>query len=92
MTPTGPTTPARKSFPKWMIPVAGYAISLACMVWVYKGFDWHEELLRIKDTSVKWILLAIAADILVYVVQGVRWNVLLRPVGKLPVSQLFQFG
>ena len=90
MTPTGGDNGAKRKFPKWLIPLAGYAISVACLIWVYKGFDWHEELLRLKETSVKWVMLAVAADILVYVVQGVRWNMLLRPVGRLPMLKSVQ--
>ena len=90
MTPTGGDKAARRRIPKWLIPVAGYAVSLACLIWVYKGFDWHEQLGRIKETHWKWILLAAAADILVYIVQGVRWNMLLRPVGRLPVWKSVQ--
>ncbi len=90
MTPTGGDIGAKRKFPNWLIPLAGYAISIACLIWVYKGFDWHEELLRIKETSWKWVLLAVVADILIYVVQGVRWNVLLRPVGRLPVRKSVQ--
>ena len=90
MTPTGGDNGTKRKFPKWLKPLGGYAISVACLIWVYKGFDWHEELLRLKDTSLKWVMLAIVADILVYVVQGVRWNILLRPVGRLPVSKSVQ--
>ncbi len=90
MIPTADEQGVKRNFPKWLIPVAGYAISVACLVWVYKGFDWHEEFLRVKDTSLKWILLAVVADVLVYAVQGVRWNMLLRPVGSLPISKSIQ--
>ena len=90
MTPTGGDNGAKRRFPKWLIPLAGYSISVACLIWVYKGFDWHEELLRIKETSWKWVLLAVIADILIYVVQGVRWNLLLRPVGRLPILKTIQ--
>jgi len=51
---------AARKFPKWLIPLAGYAISVACLIWVYKGFDWHEELLRLRETSWKWVMLAVA--------------------------------
>jgi uncharacterized protein (TIRG00374 family) len=90
MTPTGGDNGAKRKFPKWLIPLAGYAVSIACLIWVYKGFDWHEELLRIKKTNWKWVTVAVAADILIYIVQGVRWNVLLRPVGRLPVWKSVQ--
>lgn len=90
MTPTGGDYGAKRKLPKWLIPLAGYAISIACLIWVYKGFDWHEQLSRIKETSWKWVLLAVIADILIYVVQGVRWNLLLRPVGRLPIGKTVQ--
>jgi uncharacterized protein (TIRG00374 family) len=75
-----PAGDRRKRFPTWLIPVIGYSISIASMIWVYRGFDWKGELPRLFATDIKMVLLAIVADILVYVCQGFRWSRLLSPL------------
>ncbi len=73
-----------------MLPVLGYAVSIACMVMVYRGFNWEEQLPRIRQTPLAYVLAAVICDIAVYCVQGWRWNELLIPVGKLPVWRSMQ--
>lgn len=68
-----------------MLPVLGYAVSIACLIWVYRGFDWHRELPKLRSTHWGWVTLAVAADICVYVCQGWRWSTLLSPLA--PVSR-----
>jgi glycosyltransferase 2 family protein len=73
-----------------LLPFVGYAVSVVCLVYVYYGFDWAAEWPRIKATPLHWVLAAVACDIAVYCVQGWRWNVLLQPVGTLPVWRTMQ--
>jgi uncharacterized protein (TIRG00374 family) len=72
---------ARKA-PPWLLPLAGYAISVACLLWVYWGFDWKTELPRLASADGRLVAVAILADLLVYVTQGWRWSTLLRPVAR----------
>lgn len=72
------------------LPILGYAISIACLWWVYKDFNWQKEWPAIRATPWYLILAAIACDIAVYCVQGWRWNEVLRPVGYLPVWRTMQ--
>ena len=60
------------------------------MVFVYRGFDWAEQLPRIRQTPLPYVLAAVLCDIAVYCVQGWRWNELLKPVGALPVWRSMQ--
>jgi len=60
------------------------------MVYVYRGFNWAEQLPRIRQTPLPYVLAAVLCDIAVYCVQGWRWNELLIPVGKLPVWRSMQ--
>jgi len=60
------------------------------MVFVYRGFDWEEQLPRIRQTPLPYVLAAVLCDIAVYCVQGWRWNELLKPVGALPVWRSMQ--
>ncbi len=66
----------------WLIPVFGYAVSIVCLIWVYRGFDWHGELPKLRATHWGWVTLAVVADIFVYVCQGWRWAVLLSPLTR----------
>jgi len=66
--------------PSWVVPAVGYAISLACLIWVYHGFDWKKQLPRIRAIDLHWVAVAVIADVLVYVTQGWRWSMLLKPV------------
>lgn len=75
---------------RWLFPFVGYAVSIACMVFVYRGFNWEEQLPRIRQTPLPYILAAVLCDIAVYCVQGWRWNELLKPVGALPVWRSMQ--
>jgi len=60
------------------------------MIVVYRGFDWEEQLPRIRQTPLPYIVVAVLCDIAVYCVQGWRWNELLKPVGALPVWRSMQ--
>ncbi|MCZ2077857.1 MAG: flippase-like domain-containing protein [Bryobacterales bacterium] len=65
-------------------------MSLGCMVWVYKGFDWQRELPRILAIDVRWVTVAVIADILVYCCQGWRWSLLLSPLARVPAWRSIQ--
>jgi uncharacterized membrane protein YbhN (UPF0104 family) len=77
-------TAPRRRLPRWLIVAAGYSLSIACLLYVYRGFDWSREWPRLAATDWRWVTLAIITDILVYVCQGFRWARLLSPLG--PVS------
>lgn len=66
----------------WMWPALVYAVSIGCLVWVYRDFDWESELPRLLKIHWSWILVGAACDVAVYFVQAWRWNLLLRPVAK----------
>ncbi|MCW5977172.1 MAG: flippase-like domain-containing protein [Bryobacteraceae bacterium] len=76
--------------PRWTIPAAGYAVSLACLIWVYYGFDWKAELPKLMRTDWRWITVAVLADVLVYMVQGWRWSLLLRPLARVRLVKSIQ--
>ncbi len=65
----------------WKI-VPGYAIAIVCLIWIF-----HD--IRIRDlthsmTSINWwwVAGAVFLDILSYVCQGMRWSLLLHPLGR----------
>lgn len=63
--------------------VFGYLVALVCLAWVFH--DIHVERLRESFASINWWLIAAAVffDILSYYCQGRRWELLLRPQGKI---------
>jgi len=80
----------RRGPPRWIAPALGYLVSLVCLVWVYRGFDWRQELGRLSTLDWRWLLVAVAADIMVYVSQGWRWQLLLKPVGEVSLLRSVQ--
>lgn len=65
--------------------ILGYLIAAACLFWVFHGT--HVERLFSQVRHMRWGLVAVAVvlDILSYVCQGLRWQLLLRPVGRMPL-------
>ncbi len=59
----------------------GYTVSIACLVWVLYDFHVKEALEELANVSWSWVLLGIVLDVLSYVVQGIRWKLLLSPFG-----------
>jgi glycosyltransferase 2 family protein len=76
--------------PGWLAPALGYAVSLGCLVWVYKGFNWREELPSITAVDAHWVVLAVLADVSVYISQGWRWRLLLRPLQRVSLVRSVQ--
>lgn len=81
---------AGSAWRRWLGPGVVYALSLGCLVWVYRDFDWHSELPRLKRIHWFWIVLAFSCDILVYFLQAWRWNLLLEPIAKVPLFRTVQ--
>ena len=74
--------PESRRFPPWLPQVLGYAVSAVCLAWVLHGYPIGELIPNIRALDFRWVLLAVAADLGVYVVQGWRWNVLLGPIAR----------
>jgi uncharacterized protein (TIRG00374 family) len=80
-----PLSGFRGYIPPWLGPAVVYALSAACLIWVYRDFDWKSEVPRLMHMHWGWLMLAIACDIGVYICQAWRWNLLLRPFAKVPL-------
>ncbi len=61
----------------------GYLFALACLVWVFHDIHPRQLLSSIRITNAWLLAAAVVFDILTYVMQGVRWRLLLAPVGPL---------
>jgi glycosyltransferase 2 family protein len=67
-----------------------YTFAIACLVWVFH--DVHPRQLLVTMSIANWwfVALAIIVDVLTYVVQGIRWKLLLAPVGRLSTLRATQ--
>src|SRR5271155_3403877 len=61
-------------------------LSLACLGWALHGVSWSELWEDIRELDWRWVAMACVADVLVYVVQGWRWSLVLRPVGPASIG------
>jgi uncharacterized protein (TIRG00374 family) len=67
-----------------MPPALGYCLSVGCLAWLLHGYPIKEELIpAIRDLDWKWVIVAVLADLAVYVAHGWRWRTLLGPVIRL---------
>ena len=54
----------------------------ACLAWVFHDIDYRELWHNMSAVNWWWILPAVVVDILSYVCQGLRWQLLLRHFGR----------
>lgn len=84
-TSTTSVSPDRfRNIRNWTLILATNLISLLCMYLVLSGAHIHLIWGEIRDMSWQWIVVAAVSDVLVYVLQGWRWLLILKPVE--PVS------
>ncbi|MEO8594777.1 MAG: lysylphosphatidylglycerol synthase transmembrane domain-containing protein [Candidatus Solibacter sp.] len=75
-------TETRRGIPNWLPQVLGYAVSAGCLLWVLHGYPINELIPTLRALDYRWVWLAVAADLAVYVIHGWRWATLLAPVAK----------
>ena len=68
----------------------GYSVSAGCLIWVLHGYPLDELGPTLRALDYRWVLLAVIADLAVYVVHGWRWTTLLAPVAKLGLWRTVQ--
>jgi uncharacterized protein (TIRG00374 family) len=85
-----PQARSRRKIPSWAPQVAGYLISALCLIWVLHGYPIGELIPTIRSLDFRWVLLAVAADLAVYIVHGWRWKTLLTPVIRLHLWRTVQ--
>lgn len=69
---------------------AGWVIAGACLVWLFHDVHPRAILASAGRLSWMWVTAGIAFDILSYIAQGWRWEILLRPRGRLSVWRTTQ--
>lgn len=63
--------------------VAGYAIALLCLLWVFHDVDFGVLRRSAASLDWQWVVAAVLLDMSSYACQGWRWSLLLRPLGNL---------
>jgi glycosyltransferase 2 family protein len=70
--------------------IIGYAVALACLVWLFHDIKFTEVFFDIRAIDWRWVAAAVLLDIVSYVCQGWRWGLLLHPLGHLSILQTSQ--
>jgi glycosyltransferase 2 family protein len=76
------TVPQRSRLPK----LIGYGLAIICLFWVLHDFHIVKAMRELAMVDWKWVLIGMAFDVLSYVVQAVRWKLLLSPFGKVKLT------
>ena len=63
--------------------LVGWLLATAGLLWVLHDLELEQLGQQFANMKWHWLALAIACDVLSYVCQGVRWQLLLKPIGKL---------
>jgi hypothetical protein len=66
----------------WAVLVLTNLISLICMAWVLNGAGLQHIWGEVRHMHWRWVALAIACNLFVYLLQGWRWQLLLAPVRR----------
>lgn len=57
-----------------------WVVAAGCLVWVFRQFDWEQFRADLHLIQWAWVVPAVVFDVLSYIVQGARWNYVLRPL------------
>jgi len=61
--------------------------SLGILLWVLQDVKLAELWSEIKQMRWWWVAMAVVSDLFVYVLQGWRWSILLRPISDIPMMR-----
>ncbi len=62
-------------------------LSLVCLVWALHGLHFRQLIHRFAHLHWGWVGLAVATNLLSYVIQGWRWKLLLAPIAPIPIAR-----
>jgi glycosyltransferase 2 family protein len=60
----------------------GYVIAIACLVWIFHDIRIRELTDSMTSINWWWVAAAVFFDTISYVCQGMRWSLLLHPLGR----------
>ena len=79
--------PARLKIPKWLVPTFGYAVALAALFLVFRGFDYRQLAHDVRTLRWGWVSLGIVLNLTVYIIDSWRWQILLSPAEEAPFGE-----
>jgi hypothetical protein len=68
--------------PQWWKSAPGYAIAIACLIWIFHDIRIRELTASMSTINWWWVAGAVFFDTVSYVCQGMRWSLLLHPLGR----------
>jgi len=89
MTDSSARNHEKSIFRNWRY-VVGWLLAAAGLIWVLRDIHPSKLALQLAGIDWRWVALAMVCDVLSYVVQAVRWQLLLKPVGMIKLSQSTQ--
>lgn len=89
MTNSSARNSGRSIFRNWRYAI-GWLLAAAGLIWVLRDIHPSKLAGELAGIDWRWVALAMVCDVLSYVVQAVRWQLLLEPVGKLGLLQATQ--
>ena len=77
---------------KWLKIVLGVAVTALALWLSFRKLDWGVLKETFLHVNFFWVILALANTILVVYALGWRWQILLKPKGKIPLGSLFRLN
>jgi uncharacterized protein (TIRG00374 family) len=75
---------SRRRIPTWVMPAVGYTLSALSLIWVFHGFNFQQTLADLASLDWRYVSIAIIFELSVYLSHAWRWNILLRPIARVP--------
>ncbi len=73
----------------WRYAIA-WLLAAAGLIWVLHDIHPSRLAEQLAGINWRWIALALGCDLMAYLIQGVRWQMLLKPVGRIGLLQSMQ--
>ncbi len=67
--------------PRYLVFI-GYGLALISLVYVFRDFHLQRTIREYSNVSWKWVFLGMLFDVVSYIMQSIRWKLLLTPFGR----------
>jgi glycosyltransferase 2 family protein len=74
----------------WVLPVAGIALAVAMLFWLYRDLNFTEFLNAVSNSKPVWLVILVASILLEQLIRGWKWRQILYDLK--PISSLRLFG
>ncbi|MDX2189261.1 MAG: lysylphosphatidylglycerol synthase transmembrane domain-containing protein [Bacteroidota bacterium] len=61
-----------------------FAIAIVLLCLVFRSVNWESIVTELKNVSYTWVVVSMIVSLTAHWIRGLRWNLLLRPVGQSP--------